>query len=331
MRAPLLVAPVPVAPLLVAALLSIAAPSVGQAQSSPATAAILPNVGGSGGVDAAAHDARTAAITLLRDERIVVIEPLDVQAQLDETQRACAPDAPCTRGIRAQLGVDYLVGLTLDAQHEVRVSILATGDASYSGSAPVSDGDIVGATRDALRTAVLAMRRGPGPFLRIDGTAGGVCVLDGTPLGTIPLEARVPPGEHELQVTLEGHAPYRVSVTVEGDPMQTTEIEVALHPAAGRDSSADWALPTGIALMIAGVGVGVAVPVGAAASAGCVEGSPCTRYNEVDVGAVGAWVAVGGALLATGVVFTIVAAAAGSQPSVQARVAPSGVTVEGRF
>lgn len=317
-------------------------PSVGIAQSPP-TAAVMPTLGGHrGAVAGAEEEARTAAREFLRTEDIVVMEGPAGPA-LNEELRACIPGSPCAQEVRAQLGVEFLVGLTIwgseadsSSPREVQASILDATEADFVGSAAVGRGGVATATRDALRRALRAQRRGPGPFLRIEGTEGGVCVLDGTAIGTIPLEARVLPGEHELHVTLAGHRPYQVDVTIGSDTTRTTELEVELQPEHGvvddgsGGSVADWALPTGIALLVGGGGMGVGAVVGAVTSTGCAEGSPCVSSNELDVGALAGWTVAGGLLAATGVVLVVVAATTES-PSVQARIAPTGITLEGSF
>jgi hypothetical protein len=59
--------------------------------------------------------------------------------------------------------------------------------------------------------------------------AGAMVILDGIEVGPAPIDKPVPlvPGEHELKVTLEGHAPFSTTFTVEpGErPMEVVRLE----------------------------------------------------------------------------------------------------------
>jgi len=312
------------------------------------TAAVMPSTGGHREIPEETRTAATeAAIGFLRNEDLLVLDANRVQISLDETQRACTPGTDCMADVRSALGVDVLAGLILWGRaeargeaHTVHATLLDGTGTRYLGTAEVVRG-VPTAVRDALRAAREAQRRGPGPFLSIHGTRGAIVELDGAGIGSIPLEnVRTEPGEHELYVSLEGYEPQTLDVTVGDDRSRTTSVEVELRPDGSDggtpstpDGIAAWAMPVGIAGIVAGLGIGVGVPVGGALSTGCagMTETNCARSAELDVGAAVAWGVAGGALAIAGLTLVIVAATEEGGPSANARLGPNGLTIEGSF
>lgn len=294
-------------------MLSVARPAAAQ----PTTVAILPTFGGDREIAEADRDeAYQAAVELLRTEDLLVLDRDRVETSLTDAQRACAPGQPCAEEVRARVGVDLLVGLVIwgspEARHRpesVHASILDVTGTRYIGSATVQEG-VGTAVRDALRSALRDQRRGPGPFLRVEGTRSAVVELDGTAVGTVPLTVRAEPGEHELRVSLEGYEAQTLSVTVTEDRSRTTGVRVELRRGAG-GGGGEGSLPDVMANLLVAGGlaaagiVAMAVhPIPTLAREGeCVDAGPggaCAEWVTFDAGA-GVMLGVGAALVAAGI------------------------------
>jgi tetratricopeptide (TPR) repeat protein len=146
--------------------------------------------------------------------------------------------------------------------------VAAGGDASDVAS--------VQARIDALRASLedKPVRAADTAALRIDADPGAAIKLDGADLGVAPIDriVWVEPGEHILEATLPGHAPYRAEIAAPPGAMVAGNVELVQYskaPARGervrsasaRQASGGSALPVWIA---GGASVASAVVSGAA-------------------------------------------------------------------
>lgn len=306
---------------LLVALVGPGLPGPNLASAQTQTAAVFPAVAGHREIGAEVREeARRAAAEFLRVEDLVVLDDTRVEGTLTPAQRACADFERCGGEVRAALGVDLLVVLVVwgsssdpsrpDSVH----AIIQDAQARYTGTATAPQG-VATAVRDALRSALRDQRRGPGPFLRVEGTRGAICELDDRAIGAIPLTVRVAPGDHVLRVRLEGYEPQTLTVTIGGDdPSRTTELEVQLRPSGG-GGGPRTAQPDVVANLLIAGGLAVAGLVALAVHPiptlarldECEQLDPsglCAESVAFDAGA-GVMLGVGAVLVIAGVVVAI--------------------------
>lgn len=304
------------------------------------TAAVLPAVGGHREIPAEVRDeARRAAIEFLRVEDLIVLDDSRLMGLTPE-QRACTDLEACGNDVRNALGVDLVVALVVwgrdddPSRPESVHAVIQDALARYTGTATAPQG-VATAVRDALRNALRDQRRGPGPFLRVEGTRGAVCELDGRAIGAIPLTVRVTPGEHRLRVRLEGYEPQTLTVAIgDDDPARVTQVEVNLRRsgeggggASGGDAWPSWLLAGGL---FAGAVALAVPPIWTLATDGeCVRQGAhgCLEWVHFDAG-MGVALGVSGALLVGAVVVAI------TQPiTLRASASTQGASLvlEGRF
>jgi len=73
-----------------------------------------------------------------------------------------------------------------------------------------------------------ALNRAPGPArLHVETEPPAQVRVDGQDLGPSPLTIEVPPGEHEVQVALEGHRTVAQQLTL--DPGQGLSVRIPMH------------------------------------------------------------------------------------------------------
>jgi len=80
-----------------------------------------------------------------------------------------------------------------------------------------------------------ALNRAPGPArLHVETEPPAQVRVDGQDLGPSPLTIEVPPGEHEVQVTLEGHRTVAQQLTL--DPGQGLSVRIPMHRSQAQDA-----------------------------------------------------------------------------------------------
>jgi hypothetical protein len=102
-------------------------------------------------------------------------------------------------------------GLCVDVEQRgprtstVVVRVLRADGESGEGRAEAEPGGIATAVRDAYRQAEIALALGNTGLLRLRTTPQGALVrIDGEPAGHAPLERRLSPGAHRIEVALDG-------------------------------------------------------------------------------------------------------------------------------
>src|SRR6266850_424445 len=80
-----------------------------------------------------------------------------------------------------------------------------------------------------------ALNRAPGPArLHVETEPPAQVMVDGQELGPSPLTIEVPPGEHEVQVSLEGHRTVAQQLTL--DPGQGLSVRIPMHRSQAQDA-----------------------------------------------------------------------------------------------
>jgi hypothetical protein len=206
-----------------------------------AESAALLTVGGEARLTAADKGRALAALTAaLEAEEVQVMTRAEADRRLGRRSplRDCAR-ADCGLELRRALAVDLVAGVALlpDAGGErptsAIVTILDASGAAFDATAPITANDLPAAIAAAYTQARERQRRGPGPWLRIEGTpAGAVVAIDGTDEGVLPFQERVAAGEHVVRVTLTGHRAHEERVRVAPGAGTEVRLNVRLEPAA---------------------------------------------------------------------------------------------------
>jgi hypothetical protein len=157
-----------------------------------------------------------------------------VPARAEACEREpCAEGAPSTSQTGAQLTIWRAA--TSERPGGVSVALTQPDGTRYSEGVVVSTGNegaLATAIAAATRGALERYRRGPGPWLELDGAPAGSSIsVDGAPLGTVPGRYRVAGGLHHVVVSAAGYASYDATVTVPRNPDAYKQLEVDLAPA----------------------------------------------------------------------------------------------------
>lgn len=156
-----------------------------------------------------------------------------------ETERVIAEEScpqACVSGALAAAGVHHAVELTVwrapdGAVSGVSVSILMPAGQRFSEGAQVgSPTELQAAVSRATAGAYGRLRRGPGPWLQLDGTPEGAAItVDGQAAGALPRLVRVSGGLHRVIVSHPGYEPLDETITVPRNPDALKRVELALH------------------------------------------------------------------------------------------------------
>ncbi|HEY6881590.1 MAG TPA: hypothetical protein VI299_26370 [Polyangiales bacterium] len=255
-------------------------------------------------------------------------EPIPVTTSEDGLRRAgprfrdCA-EPTCASAYAGVLAIDLAVAIRLfapdkEAPHGgLSVALVTREGNAFTGNVHIDDRGVEDATVRALGVAYERWRRGPGPWLNVDGPAGSRISVDGGPLTALPYVEKQDPGLHRVRVEDEsGQELYSGSVHLPDDANHRERLHVEPAPVAAASTfeastGAYWHRPrsrwnywAGVPLVVAGVfytAVGIAQ---FAARGDCAEeaGGRCVRQKTVNAGsraalALGiAGIAVGGGL-----------------------------------
>lgn len=202
--------------------------------------------------------------------------------------------------------------------------------------------DIANAVRRKLEAEVT-----PPPTLVVRSKpAGAMVLLDGEPIGTTPLEATVPAGEHDITIEKRGFIVARQRAAFVDGVRES--VSVNLERTAGAEDTGPGGPRPGRALRIVGwttaglglgaVGAGIALIVidGKEITSDCsgdsvdLDGDCRWRYGTLTGGAVAA--GVGGAALVTGITLAVIGHKRGRQrAAASARVRPTATGLALRF
>jgi hypothetical protein len=284
-----------------------------------------------------------------QSERVDVLTPR-IEPALSQTERASALQAleralqdggmqpaparadtcerePCAEGAPnpTQLAVQLTIwrATTHEGAGGASVALTQPDGTRYSEGVVVSagnEGALAIAIAAATRGALERYRRGPGPWLELDGAPPGSSIaVDGEPLGTVPGRYRVAGGLHHVVVSAAGYASYDATVTVPRNPDGYKHVEVDLAPAtdagdatltadpeprASRVSPLNYAIG-GAAVVLGGVlAIRPVRTIAEDGDCGRTESGRCTGVVALDAGT-GVQLGAAALFLAGGVAFAI--------------------------
>ena len=156
-----------------------------------------------------------------------------VVSEADAETAACSAERArdAARGLGARHGLCVEVDRTATGATSVTIDLVRADGAAGEGTAESTRGDTAQASREAYRRAELAIDLGSTALLRVHTTPEGALVeIEGSLAGHAPLERRVTPGSHEIDLTLDGFATERRKV--DATPGRAVDVVVHLERAA---------------------------------------------------------------------------------------------------
>lgn len=158
------------------------------------------------------------------EKDIPVVEPHLARERLGADYTACSRPACAPDSLKA-LGADFAVALRLYAHEEmaevgsVSVAIVDPGGVTYASTFGVVDSALVKAVRKAVLESWEKYKRGPGPWLNVEGPDGAMVVVDGKPHGLTPYVGRIEAGLHRVQVTAnDGSILHNAAIRIPDQP-----------------------------------------------------------------------------------------------------------------
>lgn len=150
--------------------------------------------------------------------------------RLPSSLRGC-DSADCADEVGRAVHTEYVVSVrgVLDGEgYAVRVSLVTPQAQTFSVEELVVGQDVELAARTALYRATERMRLGPGPYLSVAGEPAGAQVLvDGVPVGILPVLVSALPGTRQIEVRKSGATPVYREVVLPTDPAAQVDVEVA--------------------------------------------------------------------------------------------------------
>jgi hypothetical protein len=277
-------------------------------------------------------EAERAAVLPLRSEHTLgAAERAELTAAFEQALRACGvepitgPDEPCAddacaSSLIAESGARHAAELVLWHTPTGELSgltvsiVLSSGERFSSGAQLAHPEDLPRTLSEATEAAYARMRRGPGPWLQLDGhPAGASITVDGQAAGLLPRQVKVSGGLHRVVVSHPGYEPFEGTITVPRNPDALKHVPVSLRPVT-TDAPADLAGPrrspwnyvvAGAAVAASGLlGIGPLRSAIEDGQCGRTEDGRCTGVVEFDTG-LGVQLAAAGLLFASGVAFAI--------------------------
>jgi hypothetical protein len=199
------------------------------------TVAILPPAVDPGITQAEAKATVEQIAAHLRAQGFVTIDPAVVQRKIPRALQACTR-SDCARDSIEPLAADLALLLSLfpegdTAKVSVSLALVDKAGVSYAGAAGSEHGkaSIVGALDDAIAR----QRRGPGPWLTIQGEPRGADILiNGKPVGQLPrYTGRVDLGVSHLVVHEPGYKELNTMIDAGQSLDGSKVIDVKLDPA----------------------------------------------------------------------------------------------------
>jgi hypothetical protein len=170
----------------------------------------------------------------LADEGFDVQVPREINLKLAPELRACSA-ADCAKSVKQVLGVDYVLAIKvfhMGSGDSLSLALIDAAGSTYTGRSSITASTSANqAAAQALWQALDAQRRGPGPWLLVQGEPSGAKVtVNGKPAGTLPrAQSTVQAGENTLEVSAEGYEPQRETRTFSNDADEMQEVDVHLH------------------------------------------------------------------------------------------------------
>ncbi|MBX3246211.1 MAG: PEGA domain-containing protein [Myxococcales bacterium] len=251
------------------------------------------------------------------------------RGQVQDILRDCPEASTCARQLITAAGVRLGLFTTVwgsrgsSEARQVVVSFETLEGGLHEGSADVEGGDVGRAARDAFARALSDLRGENHVRLHITGAPEGAAVtLDGQYIGTLPLAHEIRRGgQAELVIAARGHRTERQTIQLD----QHLDLNVALEPTDTPDEPLDPFATPGprrsteptpsaprvrpwYALALAGAGAALALTTVAITlpQLGCAEtfgDGECRRDRNLGTGPFAAYLAIGGALLVSGLLW----------------------------
>lgn len=278
-------------------------------------------------------------------------------ASLPETAQGCL-DSACAREVGEAASANYVLRSTVTvdgADYQVELIVLSgtTGDvvASVGDTCDTCGLAEVASTVTDLATSVRrkldAQATEPPKVVVNSQPAGATVTLDGEVLGVTPFDVEVPAGEHDLEITLDGHVKQRqrvmfvdgvhesLSFSLQPTPSAASEGPVDTDDSAGRGMRIAGFTALGLGVASVGAGVGFLVSNGQEDTSICsgtdVDADGDCRYTWDTTPGTIAFMAAGGALIITGAILVGLGYAKHNKARKSARLEPAPTGVRLRF
>ena len=154
------------------------------------------------------REAVDAAMTGLSAQGATVIPSDDARRRMIGEPFAECRDLDCGPDVVQNLGVDFVVLVTVWAPRGTATSVVVTlvgAHDSVAGDSPVANGDVSAAATAALATALSRWQASQTGFVVVTSEPPGASVeVDGRAVGRTPLRYLVPAGQRTLRIYMDG-------------------------------------------------------------------------------------------------------------------------------
>jgi hypothetical protein len=213
----------------------------------------------------------------------------DVQTALEaegvvvrSSAHACESDTAALASTRV-VGVQAAVCIVV-AGGRAAVRLLRSTAKIGNGSAAIRGADVPAAVIAAYHQAELALELGAAGLLRVGSIPEGALVtLDDEPIGHAPLERRVPPGSHDLALTLDGFAGERQSVEITRGRVSEVHAKLVRGAADDDATSAGPTRPSVANWIVGGVLVAASVPALVVSIGTLANDGDCRKRDASDI------------------------------------------------
>lgn len=249
-------------------------------------------------------------------------------------------EVDCAGSILAALDADILVAVAVGAMgndrtpHDVIVGLVDADGLFVNGAADIENGDVKTAARAALNRALTKWPvRNLIPLEIYGSPAGATVIVDGQPKGTLPIEVRVQPGEHEVNVSMGGYASANERVVATTHPGKTLKLKVELK--AEQRAASRVHLIGGPLLMAAGAAaiVGALVPLAMRDCNARAPNGECASEDQAQAAPIALWTTLGTLGIAGGITWITLGQRARKHDSskLQVGLGTQSVALKGRF
>jgi hypothetical protein len=204
----------------------------------------------------------------LASDGIVVLSAEDAERRVTGESFGACRDLDCGARIARQLGVDFVVLVTVWAPRGTPTTVVVTfvgATDSAAGDAPVARGEVAQAASAALATARQRWEASRMGALVVRSSPEGADVeVDGRLVGRTPSRNLVMSGRRQVRVHLDGHEPHEEAVLVEAAGEAAVDVALRAFQAApsllgagptSRAGAADAAQPDWVANGLLGGGL----------------------------------------------------------------------------
>lgn len=213
-----------------------------------------------------------------------------VTPRLAPAEEPCADTTCSVERMRAN-GVDQAVELKVWKSVEgdiggVSVSVVLISGARYSEGVGVTDQDprsLGVAVAAATSGAFARLRRGPGPWLEVEGEPVGATIrVDGQIAGALPQRLKLAGGMHHVIVEAPGFESFDATITVPMNLDALKLVTVALQPAELLTSAAEMPIdrPSALNYVVAGAAGALGVWLGIGPMRTAIEHGDCARTEH---------------------------------------------------